>query len=247
MGIRGTRVVSAAPRTPSPLSARAHRITALGEVSVRFLAGPDEVVAIVLVGEIATVQVQRDVLVDPVLDRRIEIPLRRLVLFQALDAADIILRRSLRAVVVRRADLQAVVLVPQDEIPRLGRVVLERNRGPGQIPLSRVARRVREVKFRAGKAQQPRKEAKSLAVVELRALDAVTVALYRLADREEAMAHDPILVWQIAVLHVAVLDEAFHVDAEQLEADHTDRVDVILKRGAVIGGGPWVQIRIAVR
>src|SRR5579863_6273385 len=104
MGICGTRVVSAAPRTRSPLSARAHRITALGEVSVRFLAGPDEVVPIVLVREIATVHVHRDVLVDLVLDRRIEILLRRLVLFQALDAAHIILRRSFRAVVVRRAD-----------------------------------------------------------------------------------------------------------------------------------------------
>jgi hypothetical protein len=138
-----------------------------------------------------------------------------------------------------------LVLVPQDEVARLGRVVLERNLVAGQIGLSRVAGRVREVELHAGVGEESRQERESLAIVELRALDAVARALHRLGDGDAMVAHHPVLVRQIAIGHAAILDEALHVDAEQLEADHARGVDVVLERSTVVRGTPRIEVRIA--
>ena len=47
-----------------------------------------------------------------------------------------------------------LVLVPENEVPRLGRVVLERDLVSGEIPFSRVAGRVREVELHAGVGEE---------------------------------------------------------------------------------------------
>src|SRR5215469_11838586 len=172
--------------------------------------------------------------------------LRLLVLFQAADAADVRRHGSLRTVVVSDTGLESLALVPQDDIRRLGRVVLERNLVTCQISRTGVARRVREVELHAGIGQQPRKEREALAIIELHALDAVARALNRLGDGDAMVAIYTVLVRQIAIFHAAVVEEALHVDVEELERDHARRVHVVLEVYAVVRGAPRVEVRIAV-
>src|ERR1700757_613986 len=155
--------------------------------------------------------------------------LRLLVLFQAADAADVRRHGSLRTVFVGDTGLESLALVPQDDIPRLGRVILERNLVARQISPAGVARRIREVELHAGVGQQSGKEREPLAIIELHAVDAVARALNRLGDRDAMMAVYTVLVWQVAIFHAAVVDEARHVDVEELEGDHARAVNVVLE------------------
>src|SRR5690349_17536597 len=204
----------------SPLPAHAELIYAFGEGRVRQLVVPYEVVPLVLVGEVAAVHEQFGVLADLVGDGRVEVMLRLLVPFHADDAAHVLRHGSHRAVVVGDASLEALALVPEDDIPRLGRVVLERDLVPRQISLSGVARCVGKIELDAGIGQEPRKEREPLAIIELHTLYAVALALNRLADRDAMAAIYTVLVRQVAVGHVAALDEALHIDVEELERNH---------------------------
>src|SRR5215472_15613131 len=246
-GILGASA-AAAPKTVSPLRADTDRVHALVEARVRRLVGPDEVVALVLDGEVGAVDEQFGVPADLVCDRGVEVLLRGLVLLQAGDAALVLHYCALRTVVVRDASLESLALVPEDEIRRLGRVVLEWNLVPGQIPLSRVAGRVSEVELHAGIGEEPRQEREPLPIVELRAIDAVARSLNRFGDVDAMAAYHAVLVRQVAdVGHGAVDDEALHVDVEQLEAHQTRRIDVVLEGSTVVRGAPRVEVRIARR
>ena len=98
-------------------------------------SGHTEVEALVFVGEVGALHKQLGVLAEPVSGRCVQVLLRCLILLEARDTAHIRGEGALGAVVVRQADLDALVLVPQDEVPRLGGVVLERDFVPGEIPL----------------------------------------------------------------------------------------------------------------
>src|SRR6185437_4942728 len=82
-----------------------------------FLAGPYEVEPLVLVGEIGTLQKDRGVFAEFVRERRVEISLRRLIHFQAGDAAHLVLHRPLGPIIVRSTRLEALTLEPQDQFP----------------------------------------------------------------------------------------------------------------------------------
>src|ERR1700692_1352944 len=98
MGMPGIRVASAAPKTPSPLPADADGVHAFGERRVRRLVGPHKVVPLDLVGEGGAVHEQFAGTADLLCDGGVEVLLRRLVLFQAGDAADVLHHCSLRTV-----------------------------------------------------------------------------------------------------------------------------------------------------
>src|SRR3984885_7583889 len=170
-----------------------------------------------------------------------------LVLLQAGDASNAILIGSLRTVVVRDASLKMLVLIPENEVPRLGRVVLERDFVSGQISFSGLAGRVREVELHAGVGEERRQKRKSLPIVELRALDAVARALQRFGDRDAMVANHTVRVRKIAIDNGAALDEALHIDVEQLEVQHARGVDVVLERSTVVWGAPRFEGGITVR
>src|SRR6516164_7212944 len=244
----GIRVASAAPKTHrSPLPADAELVYALGEGRVRRLVMPHEVVPLVLVGEVAAVHEQLGVLADLVGDGRVEVMLRLLVPFEAGDAPHVLRHGALRAVVVGDARLESLALVPEDRVAGLGRVVLERNLVARQIALAGVARRVGEVELHSGIGQQPRKEREALAIIELHAVEAVARALNRLGDRHAIAAIDTVRVRQAAIDRATLLDEALHIDVEELERNHARRVHVVLEVYAVVRGAPRVELRIAVR
>src|SRR5882672_7187168 len=90
-------------------------------------------------------------------------------------------------------------------------------------------------------------EREPLAIVELRALDAVARALNWLGDIDAMVADHTVLVRQGAIGHAAALDEAFHVNAEQREAHQACGVDVVLERKPVVRGAPRVEVWIARR
>src|SRR6266700_8217708 len=97
----GIRVTSAAlPTHGSPLPADAEGEHALGEGRVPRLVLPYKVVVLVLVGEVGAVHEHFEEFAELEGHRRIEISLRRLVLFHADDAAHVRRESSLRAVVV---------------------------------------------------------------------------------------------------------------------------------------------------
>src|SRR5215467_14603684 len=88
---------------PSPLRADAGRVHAFGEGRVGRLVGPRQIVPLVLVGEVGGVHVQFGIPADLVCDGGVEVLLRRLVLFEAGDAALVLQHCALRTVVVRHA------------------------------------------------------------------------------------------------------------------------------------------------
>src|SRR6266700_5629057 len=191
----GIRVTSAAlPTHGSPLPADAEGEHALGEGRVPRLVLPYKVVVLVLVGEVGAVHEHFEVLAELVGHRCVEVSLRRLVLFHAGDAAHAIHIGFLRTVIVGHTGLEVLVLVPEDEVPRLFRVVLKRNLVSVQIGFTGFARRIREVEFHAGVGEEPRKERESLAIVEFDALDAVARTLQRLGDRNAMVADHTVLV-----------------------------------------------------
>src|SRR5580698_1319609 len=85
----------------SPLPTDPEGEHAFGEVRVPELVRPNQVEAMILVGEIRAVQEHLEVLVDLVGERCVHIFLRSLVLLQADDASNAILVGPLRTVVVR--------------------------------------------------------------------------------------------------------------------------------------------------
>src|SRR5882757_3052382 len=89
------RVTSTVPTYRSPLSADAEREHAFGEGRVPRLVLPHEVVVLVFVGKVGAVHEHFEVLGELVGDRRVEVSLRRLVLFQAGDAAHVCRESSL--------------------------------------------------------------------------------------------------------------------------------------------------------
>src|ERR1700680_1790963 len=106
---------------------------------------------------------------------------------------------------------------------------------------------LRNIELHAGIGQKPRQKRESLAVIELRALDAVARPLNRLGDVDTMVANHTVLVRQGAIGHATVDDEALNVDAEQLEADHARLVDVVLERKPVVRGAPRIEVWIARR
>src|SRR6185437_12482920 len=107
--------------------------------------------------------------------------------------------------------------------------------------------RVRKVELHAGIGQQPGEERKPLAIVEFSSLNAVARALQRLGNGDAMIADHTVLVRQGAIDHRAVLDEALHTDAEQLEIDDARGVEVVLERSAVVRGTPRIEGRITLR
>src|SRR6266478_3200783 len=121
------RITSTVPTHRSPLPADSEGEHAFGEGRVPRLVLPYKVVVLVLVGEVGAVHEHFEVLAELVGHRCVEVSLRRLVLFHAGDAAHAIHIGFLRTVIVGHTGLEVLVLVPEDEVPRLFRVVLKRN------------------------------------------------------------------------------------------------------------------------
>src|SRR5690606_6968044 len=211
----------------------------------RRLIFPLQVVVLVLVREIEALQVHGQIRRDVVAHRGVDVVGRRLIERQAFRAPHLIERdRTLAAMIVRNARLEALALVPYRKVRLLLRVVQERHDVAVEILVARIARRIGVVRIDTEVAPEARQVRERMLDRELAAFERPALALHVRADVDFAAYHT-VMVGQRHPQRTA-LDEALHTDVEDRDRDHRVLPLIPLERRVVVRRAPRVERRIAV-